>query len=210
MKFNQAILQPRIQVEEDGLLDLYQRKIRAMDTLMEVELGAIFLKSSPGFRSAKVIAREEGISLQAAKLMIDEALAGHEASQKTKMSSIRAMLKKGVAFEEIAAQFDEGGFNKAEGRMGVFPEGQLRGDLDEIAFATPIGEMSEPIETDQGTFLIYVYDKRPQEAASFEDMRDILLDEYYETRFERETEVWFAQAKRRAHIEVMLEEPVEL
>ena len=108
---------------------------------------------------------------------------------------------------DIASAFDEGGFNKNEGRMGVFPEGQLRGDLDDAAFSTPVQTLSDPIKTDQGLFLIYVYDRRPQDAPSFEDMRSALLDEYYEARFERETEVWFTQAKRRAHIEVMLEDP---
>ena len=207
MKFNQTILQPRIQVEEDGLLDLYQRKVRAMDSVMEAEIGAVFLKGSPGFRDAKSIAKESDMSIEEAQAMIDEAKGKHRKAQVQKLAAIQEQLEAGAKFEDIASAFDEGGFNKNEGRMGIFPEGQLRGDLDAAAFATPVGSLSEPIETDQGLFLIYVYDRRPQAAPPFEDMRSALLDEYYEARFERETEVWFTQAKRRAHIEIMLEEP---
>lgn len=207
MKFNQTILQPRIQVEEDGLIDLYQRKIRAMDSVMEAEIGVILLKGPPGFRDAKAVAKDNKISLEEAQAMIDEAKATHLNSQSQKRAAIQEQLAAGARFEDIAAAFDEGGFNKNEGRMGVFPEGQLRADLDGAAFSTPIQSLSEPVETDQGIFLIYVFDRRPQAAPSFEELRNSLLDEYYETRFERETEVWFTQAKRRAHIEVMLEAP---
>ena len=207
MKFNQTILQPRIQVEEDGLLDLYQRKVRAMDSIMESEIGAIFLKAASGFRDAKSVAKENDMRIEEAQAMIDKAKATHQKALSQKLAAIQEQLDAGAKFEDIASAFDEGGFNKNEGRMGIFPEGQLRGDLDAAAFSTPVGSLSEPIETEQGLFLIYVYDRRPQAAPSFEDMRSALLDEYYEARFERETEIWFTQAKRRAHIEVMLEDP---
>ena len=145
------------------------------------------------------------MSVEEAQAMIDEAMGKHKA-QRQKLRAIQEQLDAGQSLKTSHLPSMKVA-NKNEGRMGIFPEGQLRGDLDGAAFSTPVQTLSDPIETDQGLFLIYVYDRRPQAAPSFEDMRSALLDEYYEARFERETEVWFTQAKRRAHIEVMLEDP---
>jgi peptidyl-prolyl cis-trans isomerase SurA len=210
MKFNQAILQPRIQVEEDALLDMYQRNIRAMDKTMVVDLGAIFLKGPPTFRTAKQVAAENGSSVEEAQQLIDEALSSHSQSRSQKLLAIQSLLDSGTPFEEIVSQYDEGGFDTSEGKMGVFPEGQLREDLNEPAFSVPIGQFSDPIDTEKGTFVLYIIDRRPQGAPPFEEMRGQLLDEYYDVRFEREMDVWFSQAKRRAHIQVKLEPPQTL
>ena len=43
MKFNQAVIRPRIAVNEDELLDAYRRMIGSMDLPQQVQLGAIFL-----------------------------------------------------------------------------------------------------------------------------------------------------------------------
>ena len=91
--------------------------------------------------------------------------------------------------------------------MGSFAEGQLREDLNDIAFALDKGQMSGPITTDTGIFFLYVSDKYQQEAPPFEQVRPQLMDSYYAENFEVEMASWFEVTKRRAAIDIKLVVP---
>ena len=67
-----------------------------------------------------------------------------------------------------------------------------------------MGEISEPIVTAQGIFLLYIFDRRAEDIAPFEEVRDQLLDQVYADRIDEETDLWFEQARRQAALSIKL------
>jgi len=180
MKFSQAVIRPRIAVNEDELKDAYLRMTHSMDLPKQAELGAIFLALDP---------------------------AGDEQAQLALMESAQAARQRvmdGEDFGAVSAELDQGPYGVRNGVMGVHSQGELVAALDGPAFSTPVGEISEPIVTAQGIFLLYIFDRRSADIAPFDEVRDQLLDQVYADRIEDETDLWFEQARRRAALSIKL------
>jgi len=201
MRFNQAILQPRITVDEDALLDMYQRL--GADGPEEVDLGAIYLAVDE-LRSAASVAEDQGISEAEAHVQLNALADAQAEGRERKESEIRNALASGVTFPEVAQRYDEASFGSTGGRMGILPDGQLRPDLNAAAFATEVGSLSPKVCDDTGCFYLYVFQRGPQKPPPLEDVRDNLLNNYFAERFEQETALWFEQASRRASIDIKL------
>jgi peptidyl-prolyl cis-trans isomerase SurA len=180
MKFSQAVIRPRIAVNEDELKDAYLRMTSSMDLPQQAQLGAIFLALDPaGGEEAQAVLLER--SLVARQRVVD-----------------------GEDFATVSAELDEGPYGSQGGTMGLYSQGELVTSLDGPAFSTPIGEISEPIVTAQGIFLLYIFDRHASDIAPFEEVRDQLLNQVYADRIDLETDLWYEQARRKAALSIKL------
>jgi len=182
-KFNEAIIRPRIAVDENELLDAYKRTIASEDRPVNAELGAIFFTLAPGSdddAKAAVVQRAE---------------------------AARARVDGGEAFSAVATELDEGLYGAQGGRMGTYSQGELVAVLNDVAFALEPGEVSAPVVTPQGVFVLTVFTRTVQEPVSFDEARDQLFEEVYAGRIEEETDQWYRQARRRAAVLVKLPTP---
>jgi peptidyl-prolyl cis-trans isomerase SurA len=203
MKFNQLILQPRIVVEEQEILEQYrQLKLQQPDV---IELHGIFLKNPPQMRSAEEVAQSLGVSLEEAQAKLDAMQATALADRNATLEQITALLNQGVNFIEIAKQYDQSGLAQSGGKMGTFAKGQLRPDLEKIAFSLEVGGVSSPFELESGVYILHVKALRKQDAPPLESIRPQLMDAYYAGRFEEEMATWFEAAKSRAAITIHLD-----
>ena len=180
MKFNQIVLQPRISINEDALLDRYQRQVSTAPQKTKL---AVFFFPSPANTPAEIA--QQIPSLESKIQMIRDRIAAQE------------------DILSVAKELDESPFS---GDMGILEEGSLREDLNFAAFETPVGTLSEPTCDSTGCFLFFPISKEKSASTSFEQMRPQLLNQYYEDRFEREQQKWAEQAKRRATIDIKLKE----
>lgn len=180
MKFTQAVIRPRITVDEDELKDAWRRKVREAELPREADLGAIFIAFGPD----------------------DPDHARARARAEAALARIRA----GEPFEQVAAEVDEGPYGAQGGHMGTYKEGELVGALDRAAFALESGQTSDPVETPQGIFILHVFEMRTEAAPSFESMRDQLFQEVYAARIDEEIQEWTARARRQAAVVIKLEE----
>ena len=183
MKFNEAVIRPRIAVDEDELLDAYKRLINATDRPMIADLGAIFLKVPAG---ADEPTRE---------------------AIRAKARATKARVEGGEDFSAVAKEVDEGPYGVQGGKMGSFKEGKLVAVLDEVAFSLSTGQTSAPIDTPQGVFLLHAFSVGQEGAAEFEDVRDKLFDQVYSERIESEVDQWYTGARRQAAVLIKLETP---
>jgi peptidyl-prolyl cis-trans isomerase SurA len=182
-KFNSYVIQPRISVNEDELVDAYRRLFAARDQPRIVDLGAMFFKVPPGAEPevlAEVVGRAE---------------------------AARDRVREGAEFGVVAAANDEGGFGANGGRMGTYEEGQLQAEMEAVAFALAVGQVSDPVVTPRGVFVFTVFDARRKEPPTMDSVRDQLLDQVYSGRIEEETDQWYRQARRRSAVEIKLEVP---
>lgn len=180
-QFTGYIMQTRISVDEDELRDLYRRQLAENPPPVVLGLGAFTMTVPPGAtpeQVAAVVARAE---------------------------AARARVAGGEDFGAVAREVDEGPFAQLDGRMGEFREGELRADLAGPAFQTETGSTTAPIVTEQGVFVLYVFERRTEAPPAFEDQRAELEQVLYQDRIEDEIEQWTQQARRQSAIEIKLE-----
>jgi peptidyl-prolyl cis-trans isomerase SurA len=182
-KFTQAVIQPRINVNEDELIDAYRRLTASGERPQIADLGAIFLAYPPN---------------------ADDAL---KAERKAAADQVRAEFATGKPFAELAQKYDQGPYGPQGGKMGTYKKGELVPELDVPAFSTPVGSLSAPIETSQGVFLLTVFELRTEAPPPMEEMRESLMQQVYADRIDDETDQWYRQARRRAAVLVKLEAP---
>ena len=203
MKFNQLILQPRIVVDEQAIQEQYRQvKLQQPDV---IDLHGIFLKNPPAARPANEVAEALGISLEEAQEKIDDMNQQGIADRNATLEQITALLASGADFIDVAKQYDQSGLASTGGKMGSFAKGQLRKDLEEIAFGLPVGGVSVPLELEAGIYLLHVKALRKQEAPPLDAIRPQIMDAYYAARFEEEMASWFESAKSRAAITIHLD-----
>lgn len=205
MKFNQLILQPRIVVDEKAIQEQYrQLKLQQPDV---IELYGIFLKNAPQTKSAGEVAEAMGITVEEAQDKLDALQIQGMQDRNQTLNKVQQLLEQGVPFWEVAKQYDQSGLAQSGGKMGTFARGQLRKDLEELAFSIPVGGISEPLEMGNGVYILFVKEQRKQEAPPLETLRPQLTDAYYASRFEEEMASWFEATKSRAAIKIHLEPP---
>ncbi len=89
-----------------------------------------------------------------------------EADNNLKKANIDSLYKKltvGEDFAEVAKEFSEGPSAPKGGDLGYFTRGRMVGEFEDVAFATNVGGISEPVLTQFGWHIITVIDKRKTE-----------------------------------------------
>ena len=206
MRFNQVVLQPRITIDEDALLSMYQQIIQNQPQALE--LGGIFIPGPQALNTPENVAQELGIPLEEAQLKLDTLYNEQKSVMDDQIGQIYSRISFGEDFGIVAQEFDQGGFGENGGKMGTFLPGQLRPELDQVAFGLQKGELSDQICDDKGCMILYAIDYTIQVTQTFEEIRPQILDQYYSERFEQEMLVWTEQTRRRSSVEIRLEKPL--
>jgi peptidyl-prolyl cis-trans isomerase SurA len=183
MRFSQAVIQPRITVDEDELLDAWQRTYASVERPKRYDLGLIFLPIEPG-------AGDEARALVQARA-----------------AEAAARLASGEDFEAVAKVYDQGPYADKGGRFGLVRPEDLRGQLGLLLRRLGAGETSTPHEDALGIWIVRSFGEVADPAPPLESVRDQLMEQVYSGRIEEETELWYRQARRRAAVQVKLEVP---
>ena len=91
-----------------------------------------------------------------------------------KAQEIKTKISEGVSFEEAAKEHSSCPSGSQGGDLGFFTRGRMVPEFEEAAFASAIGEISEPVKTQFGYHLIKVEEKKPATAKSFDEVKDQL------------------------------------
>lgn len=79
---------------------------------------------------------------------------------KNQSKAVIMRVNNGESFKQLARQFSNCPSGKVGGDLGWFGRGQMVPEFEKAAFETPIGKMSDPIQTEFGWHVIKVIDKR--------------------------------------------------
>jgi peptidyl-prolyl cis-trans isomerase SurA len=83
-----------------------------------------------------------------------------------KLGEIRRALSAGTPFAEVAREYSEGPNASRGGAVGTFGRGDLFSPvLEDLAWSLPLGQISEPVNTELGTHLIQVTERTDDEVA---------------------------------------------
>ncbi len=72
----------------------------------------------------------------------------------------REQILEGKSFAEVAKEVSQCPSGSKGGDLGYFTRGQMVPQFDKAAFDLPVGELSEPVQTQFGWHLITVTDRR--------------------------------------------------
>ena len=116
-----------------------------------------------------------------------------EAPARAAADAVVARLKSGEDFAAVATELSADAGSKAQGGdLGWIGRGALTGPFEDALFALGVGDISEPVRTDQGFHIIRLDELRSGEQQPFEAVREELAAE---TRTRRAEDTFFELAE---------------
>ncbi|MFH1025105.1 MAG: peptidylprolyl isomerase [Nitrospirota bacterium] len=94
---------------------------------------------------------------------------------------VKEILKKvqeGEDFAELARKYSKASSARRSGDFGFRTKQVLRKELADIAFSMKKGDVSDPVRTDEGFYLIKVTDRREERSATFEEVKPKVASEF--------------------------------
>ncbi|MFH0948058.1 MAG: peptidylprolyl isomerase [Elusimicrobiota bacterium] len=95
-----------------------------------------------------------------------------------KIQDVQKLLKKGEDFAKIAQQYSEDpGSKKNDGNLGFIVRGMMVKNFEDMAFKTPVGEISDIFKTEFGYHILKIDVKQAKQKLSYEEVR-VNLEKY--------------------------------
>ena len=116
-----------------------------------ITLFAMFAIINPLFSEAKEYVPHKYTAVNAAHILV---------GTKREAQLLKQMIDNGEDFAVLARQYSQCPSKSYGGNLGYFKRNQMVKEFETAAFGLPIGEISEPIQTQFGWHLIKVYDKK--------------------------------------------------
>lgn len=160
-------------VADMKIRSLLENMTDAVEKAGEEELKEYYEENKEQFQvPASVSARH--ILIQVEKDADDET----KTSARQDLADIRAKIVAGdMTFEEAAKEHSSCPSSARGGDLGQFSRGQMVPPFEEAAFAQPIGEVGEIVETDFGYHLILVENREEGGEQTFADVQDDIAEQ---------------------------------
>lgn len=122
-----------------------------------------------------------------------------------KIKDIRKMIEDGADFADTAKKYSEDPESGPRGGdLDFILKGWMPPEFEKAAFNTPVGEISQPVETQFGYHLVRVAEKKASEKLEFEKIKDDLGQFLYNMNMQSELEKFVKSLRTPAHIETNL------
>ncbi len=107
----------------------------------------------------------------------------------------------------VAADDPDSPYAALDTEFGNFLPGELLPEMDTAIFSIGVGQVTEPLESSGGIFLLRVAALLPAEIPPYEEAREQLMLELQSVKGEQELALWATQARRRSSVEIRLAPP---
>ncbi|HEY3203655.1 MAG TPA: SurA N-terminal domain-containing protein [Thermoanaerobaculia bacterium] len=163
------------------------QKVIGRDVTSRLDLSDDALRLEYERRKEKFYALPE--SAHVAEIVLRFSPQDAEARQQAaeKIEEIRARIKAGGSFADLAKESSQGSTRERGGDLGTVTKGELVGALDAAVFVDPPAEYPAPALLSDSIHLFHVTDRKPAGFRSFadvkEDLRKRISDDLYDKRF---------------------------
>lgn len=116
-------------------------------------------------------------------------------------------LKKGEAFDKVAADMSEDPATKDKGGdLGYFSKDRMSPEFAEASFKMKVDEVSEPVKTEYGIHIIKVTGKKAARTVPYEEAKDKIISYLKDEKKRAALEELITAARKKANIKVFLPE----
>ena len=134
--------------------------------------------------------------------------AGTDAAEREKVRAqveqLKGEIDKGGDFAELAIEHSKAPGAEDGGIIGWVQRGDLKGPLDEAAFALGEGEVSGAIETEEGFHLVKVEKKEAAGLATLDDARKDIEPELRRAAAGEKFKKWMEDLRKRSKVQVFI------
>jgi parvulin-like peptidyl-prolyl isomerase len=121
-----------------------------------------------------------------------------------KCEAVLEKIKGGSDFGEMALLYSQDSSNKDKGDLGNFKKGELLPAFEREALRLKVGEVSGIVRTEFGFHIIKLLDRKGLEPFPFEEVKERILADYYESEMERAFRQYLSTLKEKSIIEIKL------
>jgi parvulin-like peptidyl-prolyl isomerase len=117
----------------------------------------------------------------------------------------------GEDFPTLARTYSSAPSRAQGGDIGQIAKGDLNPELEKVAFALPVGDVSDPLPVSGGHRIVKVLAKTAGSVVPFETAKDQVRDRIMMSRFEKEYEAYMQDLRKNANVELRVREvPLQL
>ena len=121
---------------------------------------------------------------------------------KIKSLRIYADIRKGISFDKLAMQYTDESLKKRDAVLGEFERGMLIPVLDEKLFSLKEGEVSEPVWTKDGAYILKVVKLTAASYTPLEAVKEQIREKVYEQKREEKYNEWMKRLWDRASVTI--------
>ncbi|HXI83776.1 MAG TPA: peptidylprolyl isomerase [Verrucomicrobiae bacterium] len=167
------------------------------------EIRAFYDKNPDQFKQPETV-RASHILIRCAPEATDEV----KKEKRTQIDSVRALVKSGEKFADVARKFSEDpGSARNGGDLGFFGRGQMVPEFDTAAFSLKTNEVSDVITTQYGYHVLLVTDRKPAQTIAFDQVKDELGQYLKQRKGNDVTHDQVASLRKAAKVEILVPEP---
>ena len=176
-------VRPRVKVTDEDVKSWYMQNVNAASAASGMRLAAIFVAFPK------------------------EPKPGEVTAARARAGEAYAKAARGDEFAKLAADYSDDPTGKSGGDLGTVKKGALNPVIDRAAFALKEGQISEPVETEQGVYVLKAVKVYAGEAKPLKDVKDEIFRRLFEEESEKQFKVWLDEIRKDAHIDIKLVKP---
>ncbi|MFC1593710.1 peptidyl-prolyl cis-trans isomerase [Candidatus Omnitrophota bacterium] len=107
---------------------------------------------------------------------------------------IAALLSEGKTFSEVVTEYSEAD------SLGVIRRGQLLKTIEDVVFSLEVGQVSEPVKTENGYFIFSLKEKIAAQVLELSEVQSRIYQLIFEQKFQEKFSEWINELKEKAYI----------
>jgi peptidyl-prolyl cis-trans isomerase SurA len=123
---------------------------------------------------------------------------------KIKSMKTWSMIKKGEPFEKIAAQYSKVGQGNVDVISGEFEKGELAAALEKEVLKTIEGDITKPVWTKDGVYIIKLINKSKETYNSLDKVRSHIYSTLYDLKREEKFNEWMKSLWGKSSVKIIL------
>jgi hypothetical protein len=146
-----------------------------------------------------------------ATVSLQEVLVTEEAGGMELARQIVEKARAGEDFAALAKAHSSAPSRAHGGDVGQLAQGEMNPELEKVAFALPVGSVSEPLAVEGGYRVIKVTAKTSGSVTPYDAAKDKVRDELMSARFEKAYDSYVQELRKNASVELRVREvPLQL
>jgi peptidyl-prolyl cis-trans isomerase SurA len=187
----------RKQLEEQILVSkLVKFEVRDNVLILDKEIEEYYEANKDKYR------REEKIRIRQIFFSANPEDISQRAEIEARAQEIIQMIKKGEDFAKIAMEFSEDASREFGGDLGYVSRGSVLKEIEDVATALKVGEVSEPFWSSTGLHIVKLEDKI--EGSNIDGIRNRIKGLLFDRTFKLKYSDWLKSLREKAYIKINL------